>query len=159
MPAASCLTPPPSSSPRRLGRPQGGSAEGDFDARGAAGRCVVRDVDTKRFFMFYEGVAADGSRSIGLAVSDNGKTGWQRCPQPVMTGSGEGGAWDAGDVGAPWAVSMAKGIWRLYYSGRQQRGGGAWQGIGMARSAEGGPAFQGAPTQFARHVAPAGAAP
>lgn len=165
---ASCthagLAPNASSSPRHP--LQGGSAEGEFDARGAAGRCVVRDVDTKRFFMFYEGVAADGSRSIGVAVSDDGKSGWQRCAQPVLTGSsscsgggGDSGAWDAGDVGAPWAVSMAKGIWRLYYSGRQQRGGGAWQGIGMARSAEGGPAFQGAPTQFARHVAPAGGAP
>jgi len=28
--------------------PQGGSAPGDFDARGAAARCVVRDLDTKQ---------------------------------------------------------------------------------------------------------------
>lgn len=101
--------------------------------------------------MFYEGVALDGSRSIGLAVSEDGLRGWRRCPQPVLQGSGAAGAWDKGDVGCPWAVSMAKGAWRLYYSGRQERGGGAWRGVGMARSVEGAPRFEGAPQQFARY--------
>lgn len=32
-------------------------------------------------------------------------------------GSGGAGAWDAAGVGAPFAVSMAKGLWRLYYHG------------------------------------------
>lgn len=38
--------------------------------------------------MFYEAVAEDDTRSIGLAVSQDGKTGWQRldrCPlNPVF---------------------------------------------------------------------------
>lgn len=133
--------------------PQGGPAPGDFDARGAATRCVVRDIDTKQYLMFYEGVAADGTRSIGLAVSKDGLKGWARCPEPVLAGSGAAGAWDQGDVGCPWAVSMAGGRWRLYYSGRQQCGGGGWRGIGMARSVEGGPAFQGVPTRYERYEA------
>ena len=48
---------------------QGGSQAGDFDAGGASNRNVVRDIETKQFLMFYEAVAADGARSIGLAVS------------------------------------------------------------------------------------------
>lgn len=48
---------------------QGGDSPSDFDAGGAASRHVVRDIDTKQFLMFYEAVAADGGRSIGLAVS------------------------------------------------------------------------------------------
>ena len=121
---------------------------------------MVRDLDSRQFFMFYEAVGAGGTRSIGLAVSPDGLTDWQRCPQPVLTGSGKAGAWDAGGVGCPWAVSMAAGKWRLYYSGRgggggggggAGDGGGAWRGIGMARSVEGGSTFQGAPTQFQRH--------
>ena len=31
-----------------------------------------------RFVMWYEGVAADGSRSIGIAVSDDGISDWRR---------------------------------------------------------------------------------
>ncbi len=104
-----------------------------------------------QYFMFYEGVASDGGRSIGVAVSRDGLRNWRRCPEPVLQGSGEAGAWDAGAVGCPWAVSMAGGRWRLYYSGRPQRGGGAWRGIGMARSVEGGPSFEGAPLRFARY--------
>jgi hypothetical protein len=130
---------------------QGGSSPDDFDARGAAGRCVVRDIDSRQFFMFYEAVAADGARSIGVAVSADGLTGWQRCPTPVLSGSGAAGAWDAGAVGCPWAVSMAGGAWRLYYSGRQQAGSGGWGGIGMARSHDSAAKFQGAPTRFQRH--------
>jgi hypothetical protein len=112
---------------------------------------VVRDIDSKQYFMFYEAVAADGRRSIGVAVSKDGLRGWQRCPQPVLEGSGKAGAWDEGGVGCPWAVSMAGGAWRLYYSGRAAAGGGAWSGIGLARSVEGGSDFQGAPSQFERH--------
>lgn len=111
---------------------QGGSQPGDFDAAGAASRQVVRDIDTKQFFMFYEGVAADGTRSIGLAVSKDGLKGWKRYPQPILSASEEEGAWDSGAVGTPCAVSMAAGRWRLYYAGRQQdRCGGALLGRGL----------------------------
>lgn len=39
---------------------------------------VVKDGDLKRYLMFYEAVAADGSRSIGLAASEDGIRGWKR---------------------------------------------------------------------------------
>eukprot|EP00967_Tisochrysis_lutea_P108414 scaffold167868_cov17-Tisochrysis_lutea.AAC.1 len=32
----------------------------------------VRDLDNRQFLMFYEAVAADGTRSIGLAASKDG---------------------------------------------------------------------------------------
>ena len=178
--------------------PQGGSSPGDFDARGAAARCVVRDLDSKQFFMFYEvrshadrasenfgssgvlvrahdlgkvegtpplwpplavqGVAEDGRRSIGLAVSRDGMKDWQRCPQPVLEPSGEPGAWDGGSVGTPWAVSMAEGRWRLYYSGRTSRRGSGWEGIGLALSNAAGGQFEGAPSAFKRRAPKAVAA-
>ena len=81
---------------------------------------MVRDLDSRKYLMFYEAVSASGARSIGLASSDDGFTGWQRRAEPVLAPSGEAGAWDCGAVGSPWAVSMARGRWRLYYSGRQQ---------------------------------------
>ena len=92
----------------------------------------VRDVDSKRYLMFYEGVAADGTRSIGMATSKDGRS-WQRCPEPVLQPNPEAGAWDAGGVGAPSAVSMSAGRWRLYYAGRAETHG-AWEGIGLALS-------------------------
>eukprot|EP00887_Chlorella_sp_A99_P007636 scaffold20.g7636.t1 len=128
---------------------EGGSQPGDFDERGAASRCVVRDLDSKRYFMFYESVAADGRRAIGLAVSADGLRAWQRCPAPVLEASSEPGAWDGGAVGTPWAVSMAEGRWRLYYAGRRGAHGGGWEGIGLALSREG-ELYDGAPTRFER---------
>ena len=66
----------------------------------------------------YEAVAADGSRSVGMAVSKDASK-WKRCPWPVFQGSeAASGAWDQGEVGAPWGVSMSGGRWRLYYAGR-----------------------------------------
>lgn len=126
-----------------------GGPQGGFDEAGAGARCVVRDVDSRRYFMFYEGVAADGRRSIGVAVSEDGRGGWQRHEEPVLR-AGEGGAWDAAEVGAPCAVSMAAGRWRLYYSGRGADG--VWGGVGVALSEEG-HAWNGAPTKFRRREA------
>jgi hypothetical protein len=91
----------------------------------------VRDPDTLQFLMFYEAVAADGSRSIGLATSQDGRRGWQRYSEPVLTPSAQENAWDAGSVGAPCAVPMSAGKWRLYYAGREQQEG-SWGGIGVA---------------------------
>lgn len=81
--------------------------------------------------MFYEAVAADGTRSIGLATSADGKKSWQQQPDPVLTASQTAGAWDAGSVGTPCAVAMSEGRWRLYYAGRAQQSG-PWEGIGVA---------------------------
>lgn len=129
----------------------GGSKDSlDHDARGAAGRCVVRDIDTKKYFMFYEAVGSDFKRTIGLAVSDNGISGWKRHSLPILSPSEEVGAWDSGCVGTPWAVSMAQGKWRLYYSGRSTRGAGPWEGIGLALSDGGEVTAEGAPSLFKR---------
>jgi hypothetical protein len=94
-----------------------GAGGGDFDALGAAGHCVVRDVEGNQFAMFYEAVAKDGRRSIGMAVSKDGMQ-WQRSSEPVLTRSTEPGAWDGGSVGSPYAVSMSAGRWRLFYAGK-----------------------------------------
>jgi len=103
-----------------------------FDAAGAAARHVVRDTASKRWVMFYEGVAADGGRSIGVATSADGLSGWTASPTPVLT-PGPPGAWDDGAVGAPCAVPMAAGRWRLYYGGRSGRArAGAFCGVGLA---------------------------
>jgi hypothetical protein len=91
----------------------------------------VRDPDSRQFLMFYEAVSADGSRSIGLATSSDGRSNWRRCPQPILQPSDAADAWDAGGVGAPCAVAMSEGKWRLYYAGRQQQQG-PWEGIGVA---------------------------
>mgnify|MGYP001810544267 CR=1 FL=1 len=91
----------------------------------------VPDPDTRQFLMFYEAVAADGSRSIGLATSQDGRGSWQRQPAPLLTPSQLQEAWDGGSVGAPCAVPMSAGRWRLYYAGRGQHVG-PWEGIGVA---------------------------
>ena len=112
----------------------------------------TRDVDNRQYVMLYEAVATDNSRNIGMAVSKDGMTGWQRCPNPVLqAGSSAGGAgcWDSGAVGQPCAVSMSKGRWRLYYSGRPSATG-AFEGFGCAVSVEGGSMFHGMPMEFKR---------
>lgn len=93
-----------------------GGPEGSFDSAGVGAKCVVKDFDSRQYFMFYEGFAADGRRSIGVAVSEDGLGGWKRHSKPILMG-GAAGAWDEAEVGAPCAVSMAQGRWRLYYSG------------------------------------------
>jgi hypothetical protein len=88
--------------------------------------------------MFYEAVAADGTRSIGVATSPDGRGKWARAAAPLLAPSGEPGAWDAGGVGAPCAVPMAAGRWRLYYAGKHAPGPGSWEGAGLALSQGGG---------------------
>ncbi|CAL8468150.1 g7689 [Coccomyxa elongata] len=107
----------------------GSDDEGAFDGGGAAACHVVRDFATKRWVMFYEGVARDNGRSIGMAVSADGRD-WRRLPRPVLE-AGPPGAWDSGGVGAPCAVPMAEGRWRMYYHGLREKGGCAC-GIGVA---------------------------
>lgn len=126
-----------------------GGPEGAFDEAGVGARCVVRDYDSRQYFMFYEGFAADGRRSIGLAVSADGQREWQRYADPIL-GPGAEGAWDGAEVAAPCAVSMAEGRWRLYYSGRSAEG--VWGGVGVALS-EDGETWNGAPIKFRRRDA------
>ncbi len=103
--------------------------------------------------MFYEGVGEDGRSSIGLAVSDDGSSGWRRCPQPILQAAADKDAWDAGSVGSPCAVAMAYGKWRLYYSGRSQAGPGQWEGIGLALTADVGDAdYEGIMLSFKRRA-------
>ena len=107
--------------------------------------------------MPHTGVAADGRRSIGLAVSSDGLRSWKRCPGPVLAPSDGPDAWDGGSVGTPWAVSMAEGRWRLYYAGRQARTAGGWEGIGLALSNAESGQFEGAPVAFKRRAPKAAA--
>ncbi|GAX80376.1 hypothetical protein CEUSTIGMA_g7815.t1 [Chlamydomonas eustigma] len=129
------------------------------DELGAASCHVTRDIDNRQYVMFYEAVAADNTRSIGLAISKDGLKDWQRCPTPLLTSSSDeveataSGLlrWDCGSVGQPCAVSMSQGQWRLYYAGRSSTGKpGANEGIGLALSVEGSAKFLGMPTQFKR---------
>ena len=58
-------------------------------------------MDNKQYVMFYEAVAADNSRSIGLAVSPDGVSDWERHPQPVLTAATQaGGGGSSGMRGA-----------------------------------------------------------
>lgn len=70
--------------------------------------------------------------------------------RPVLTASEASDAWDCGSVGTPCAVSMAGGSWRLYYSGKQQTGPGAWTSIGMALNTEDSDQFEGIQIAFKR---------
>jgi hypothetical protein len=128
-----------------------GGELGAFDSRGAASHCIVRDLDTHQFFMFYEALNDSGRRSIGFSVSNDGIKGWRRHPKPVLEGSGVAGSWDCAEVGAPYAVPMAAGRWRLYYAGRGP-GDSAWRGIGLALSEDQEDALA-APVCFRRRVA------
>ena len=146
----------------RGGRGGGGGDEGNagdagedsvsFDSAGSASRHVVFDAATKQYVMFYEAVARDDSRSIGVAVSKDGLRGWRRVSdKPVLeasssnsnsnsnpnpnssSSSAPSSAWDDGGVGAPCVVPMAGGKWRLYYAGKAKGSApGAWCGVGLA---------------------------
>lgn len=145
------------------------------DAGGATARHVVRDGASGAWVMAYEAVAEDGAtRSIGVAVSADGLTGWRASPHPLLSPStASPGAWDAGGVGGPCLVPMAGGRWRLYYAGRAAVGDGEdataldgrWCGLGLALSVDGSEgSLDGAPkfpAAFARRegAVPAGVEP
>jgi len=65
---------------------------------------------------------------------------WSRASgaAPLLSASREQGAWDGGGVGAPFALPMAAGKWRLYYEGYDQaaRGAAPSRGVGLALSAD-----------------------
>ena len=114
----------------------GSTGEMDFDTLGAAACCVLKDPTAGErgseggYWMFYEGVAGDGSSSIGLAKSTDGLTGW-KAVSCVFWPSSDEAAWDSWAVGSPAVVLLPGGRLRLYYTGFD--GNGA-QGIGAAEA-------------------------
>ncbi|KAK2969039.1 hypothetical protein RJ640_007904 [Escallonia rubra] len=117
----------------KLGKIVGGGARGGFDEFGAMNARVVRNRKDGKYVMAYEGVAADGRRSIGMAVSADGLKDWRRLQAgPVLKCCEEDG-WDNEGVGSPCLVQMdgEADEWRLYYRGV---GKGGQTGIGMAVS-------------------------
>ncbi|KAL6969767.1 hypothetical protein U1Q18_029478 [Sarracenia purpurea var. burkii] len=118
----------------KLGRIIGGGMNGAFGELGALNPRVVRNRNDGKYIMAYEGVAADGGRSIGLAVSKDGLKNWQSINgEAVLKPSEEEGGWDNKGVGSPCLVQMDgdAGKWRLYYRGI---GHGGEVGIGLAVS-------------------------
>ena len=113
----------------------GAGPTGSFDERGVSSCQVVRNETDNGFTMFYEAEDNTGRTCIGAATSTDGIE-WQRCAQPVLEPASTDEAWDAGGVGAPFAVPMADGKWRLYYEGMDSRRRGT--GIGLALSGEDG---------------------
>lgn len=80
----------------------------------------------------------------------DGLKDWERHPEPILQASENPDAWDSGEVGAPYVVSMAAGKWRLYYAGKQDVQS-AWSGFGVALSVNQQDALA-LPTTFRRRV-------
>ncbi|KAI3935730.1 hypothetical protein MKX01_032914 [Papaver californicum] len=97
--------------------------EGSFDEFGVKSASVVRKRNGG-YLMAYEGVVANGEKSIGLAESSDGLKDWNKCAH---------GAVLKPKVGHPCLVQMVGDAdeWRLYYRGISSRGR---SGIGMAIS-------------------------
>ncbi|KAI9085439.1 hypothetical protein K1719_032600 [Acacia pycnantha] len=121
----------------KLGKIMGGGKPGSFDELGVMNACVARNRRDGNYLMAYEGVAADGKRSIGMAVAPDGLKQWVRLQDEAVLNPAEKGSWDDKGVGSPYLVpvdSDAGDGWRLYYRGiGDGRIGGA---IGMAFSEE-----------------------
>lgn len=117
----------------KLGKIMGGGKGGTFDEFGAMNPCVTRNRSGGNYVMAYEGVAADGRRSIGMAVSPDGLKEWVRLQDEAILEPSDRGCWDDKDVGSPCLVKMdtEENEWRLYYRGV---GNGGRVGIGMAVS-------------------------
>ncbi|KAK9707223.1 hypothetical protein RND81_07G181000 [Saponaria officinalis] len=110
-----------------------GLTEGCFDEMGLLNPCVVKEKKDGKYLMAYEGIAKDGKKSIGLAISDDGLKDWRRVgDEPVLKASSENG-WDSKGVGSPCLVQMEgdEHQWRLYYTGFGNDGS---TGIGFAVS-------------------------
>ncbi|XP_061366345.1 uncharacterized protein LOC133309576 [Gastrolobium bilobum] len=117
----------------KLGKIMGGGKAGSFDEFGAVNPCVRRNRSDGNYMMAYEGVAADGRRSIGMAISPDGLKEWVRLQDEGILKLSDKGCWDDKDVGSPCLVHMdtEENEWRLYYRGV---GNGGRVGIGMAVS-------------------------
>lgn len=117
----------------KLGKIIGGGGNGAFDELGVVNARVVRHRNDGKYVMAYEGIDADGGRSIGLATSIDGLKNWQRVQGEAVLGPSDGDGWDNKGVGSPCLVQMDgdEDEWRLYYRGF---GKGGEVGIGMAVS-------------------------
>lgn len=117
----------------KLGRVIGGGKAGAFDELGATNPRVLKNKKDETFVMVYEGVSANGMRSIGLASSKDGLKNWERFGNEAILEASEGDGWDSRGVGMPCLVEMDgdKDQWRLYYRGI---GKGGESGIGLAVS-------------------------
>lgn len=117
----------------KLGKILGAGTNGAFDDCGIVNARVSRNRKDGKYLMVYEGVGANGKRSIGMAVSSDGLKKWRRVQDsPVLEQSHDGG-WDCEGVGSPCLVQMDGDTeeWRLYYRGT---GKGRSTGIGLAVS-------------------------
>ncbi|WRX13854.1 hypothetical protein QQP08_006341 [Theobroma cacao] len=117
----------------KLGKIMGGGKRSCFDELGATNPCVVKNKKDGEYIMAYEGVDADGLRSIGLAVSPDGLKDWTRLRDEAVLKPGTDDGWDNEGIGSPCLVGMDGDVdeWRLYYRGI---GNGGRSGIGMAVS-------------------------
>jgi len=114
----------------KFGKILEGGVQGAFDELGIRARHVVEHPSGDGYLMVYEGVAADGHTSIGLARSETGLLKWERCQsEPILEPSEAKTAWDSKGVGSPCLVHMGGDEWRLYYVGIGSNGCTA---IGMA---------------------------
>ncbi|XWS69681.1 hypothetical protein CRYUN_Cryun04dG0199700 [Craigia yunnanensis] len=118
----------------KLGKIMGGGKNVCFDELGAMNPCVVNNKKDGKYVMAYEGVDADGRRSIGLAVSPDGLKDWRRLQDEAVLKPAEmNDGWDSKGIGSPCLVEIDGDVdeWRLYYRGV---GNGGRSGIGMAVS-------------------------
>eukprot|EP01018_Ginkgo_biloba_P038361 Gb_08723 [translate_table: standard] len=119
----------------KLGKILDGGPPGSFDELGITSRHVISNQQSNGYLMIYEGVAMDGTRSIGLAESSDGLKKWERCQnEPVFGPVSSPNAWDCKGVGSPCLVQMDDDEWRLYYQGV---GMGGKTGIGLAVCTDG----------------------
>lgn len=119
---------------QRRGEVLGPGDPGRFDAGGVGTRHVLA-IDGA-WWMFYEGVAADGHRAIGLARSTDGRH-WTRQPGHEANGAifshapRGSGRWDAFAVGTPCVVPLPDGGYHLYYVGANETPAGFADELGM----------------------------
>lgn len=119
----------------KFGKVLGGGPPGSFDELGVKCPQVLPHPDGNGYLMIYEGIAADGSSSFGLALSKDGLSHWERCSvNPVFTTAATQNAWDSKEIHNPCLVHMDGKEWCLYYQGVDNAGR---SGIGMAICTDG----------------------
>eukprot|EP00850_Spirogloea_muscicola_P013411 SM000091S24569 [mRNA] locus=s91:24539:26410:- [translate_table: standard] len=116
----------------KMGKILGEGPKGAFDEKGVSACQVLQNPDGSGYLMVYEGVAADNSRSIGLATSQDGLHDWmRRGDMPIFCPAPKADAWDSWSVCSPCLVQVSSSEWRMYYVGLGRDGS---SGIGLAVS-------------------------